>query len=149
MNLLDRDGPRAAKLAKGLECLFSRERLRELGFSAWGKEASGRIFSVHKELKGECKDRAWLFPVALSDKIRGNGHTLKQREHEETLPLRVTEHWYRLPKPLTLEIVESHLVVVPGSWLKVTLLEQRGWTRWPPVGPSSLNHSGILLQSLS
>lgn len=90
-----------------------------MGSSAWRKEASGKIFSVHKELKGECKNRTWLFPVTPSDKIGGNGYTLKQKEHEETLCLRVTEHWYRLarelPKPLTLEIVENHLVVVANS----------------------------------
>ena len=48
-------------------------------------------------------------------------------------PLRVTEHWNRLPGEVvespSLEIFKTHLDEVLCSLLEVTLLWQGGWTR--------------------
>ena len=48
-------------------------------------------------------------------------------------PLRVTEHWNRLPREAvespSLEIFKTHLDKVLCSLLWVTLLRQGGWTR--------------------
>ena len=48
-------------------------------------------------------------------------------------PLRVTEHWNRLPREVvdspSLEIFKTHLDKVLCSLLWVTLLRQEGWTR--------------------
>ena len=41
----------------------------------------------------------------------------------------------------SLEMLKSHLDMVLGNCLWVTLLEQGGWTRWPPELPSHLDHS--------
>ena len=52
---------------------------------------------------------------------------------EDDIPLRVTEHWNRLPREAvespSLEIFKTHLDKVLCSLLWVTLLQQEGWTR--------------------
>jgi len=63
----------------------------------------------------------------------GNGHKLKQRKFQlnprkNFFPLRVTEHWNRLPREAvespSLEILKTHLDAVLCSLLWVTLLGQ-------------------------
>jgi len=78
-----------------------------------------------------------------SDRTRGNGHKLKARKFQlktrkNFFPLRVTEHWPRLPRGAvespSLEIFQPQLAAVLCSLLWVTLL-------WQEVGLGDLQGS--------
>ena len=78
----------------------------------------GDLIYAYKYLKGGCQeDGAKLFSVEPSDRTRGNGHKVKHRKfrlnmRKNFFPLRVTEHWNRLPGRLS---SSGDIQVLPGQ----------------------------------
>lgn len=96
------------------------------GWKSWRRDAQRNLTDVHKYLKHECKEEASrLFSGARWQDQRQQVQT----ETQEALPLRVTDHWHRLPR----EVTESPFLEIFKSSLDMTLIELMGWTGWHPT----------------
>jgi len=82
----------------------------------------GDVIIPYRYLKDGCQeDEVRLFSVVPSNRTRGNGHELKHMKFRLNMgknffPLRVTEHWNRLPR----EAVDSPLEIFK-TWLDKVL----------------------------
>jgi len=87
----------------------------------------GDLVSACKYLKGGCQeDGAKIFSVVPSNRTRRRGHKLKHKKFQLNMrknffPLRVMEHWNRLPREVvdspSLEIFKTRLDKVLCSLL--------------------------------
>jgi len=113
-------------MMRGLKHLSYEERLRELSlFSLKKRRLRGDLINAYKYLKAGCQeDGARLFFSRAQQ--QDNGHKLKHRKfrlnmRKNFFPLRVTEHWNRLPRQVvespSLEIFKTHLDTVLCSLL--------------------------------
>ena len=89
-------------------------------------------------------------PLGLRMQISLLSYELKQRKfrlnmRKNFFPLRVTEHWNRLPREVvespSLEIFTTHLDKVLVQPALGDPAQQGGWTRWPTEVPSNPYHS--------
>ncbi|KAK4831148.1 hypothetical protein QYF61_015451 [Mycteria americana] len=110
------------------EQLTYEARMRGLGqFSLKKRRLRGDLINVYEYLRQDSKeDGARLFSGVPSDKTKGNGHKVKHRRfrlniRKHFLPVKVTDHWHRLPREVvdspSLEILRSCLDMVLGTQL--------------------------------
>lgn len=115
-----------------------KERLEELGIFTPEKKEPGGSSSMSINAWKECakKRKPGSFQWCS---VTGQEAMAKLETKKHLFTVRVTERCHRLPREVTessfLEVFKSHLVIVLGSLLLVTLLEQRSFTRWPPQVP--------------
>ncbi|KAK4812137.1 hypothetical protein QYF61_000978 [Mycteria americana] len=147
---------RATKMMQGLEHLSCEDRRRGLGLSSLEKRRLwGDLIAAFQYLKGAYReDGDRLFSKACCERTRSDGFKLREGRFRPDLrkkffTMRVVRHWHRLPR----EVVEAlslgtFKVRLDGTLsnlvqLKMSLLLQGGWTRWPVKVPSNPKHSVI------
>ncbi|GAB0189137.1 mitochondrial enolase superfamily member 1 [Grus japonensis] len=126
MELLERIERRATKLIRGVEHLFYKDRLRELGlFSLEKRRLQGDLIAAFQYLKGAYrKDGEGPFIRECGDRTRGNGFKLKEGGfrldvRKKFFTVRVVRYWNRLPREFVdapcLEVFKTRLDEALGN----------------------------------
>jgi len=126
-------------MIRGLEHLFYKDRLRELGlFSLEKRRLRGDLTAAFQYLKGAYrKDGEDIFSRACCDRTRSNGFKLREGRfrldiRKKFFTMSVVKHWHRLPRDvvedLSLETCKAMLDRALSNLieLKISLLTAGG-----------------------
>lgn len=114
------------------------------------------LINVHKFLKAVCQGDSQTLWIVTQWQTKAMGTKWNRTGCFWTsgntffffFPLSMNEHWHRLlKKGVESPFVKGHKEMVPGNYLRVTLLEQGGGIRWLLDVPWNLSHSLIPYQS--
>lgn len=154
LDILDRIQQRATKMTNKLEPISYKKRLGQLGLlSLKKKRARGNLaMCLHtrreaaKRMEPGSFQRRPLTEQEAMGPTWNTGGSLCMSEN--TFSMRVTEYWHNSSRCIvqssSLWKSKSHLDMIWGNWLWVTLLERGSWTRWPPEIFYDLTHCVIL-----
>jgi len=141
MDLLEWVQRRASKIIRGLEHLYSEERLREWGSSEEKRRLQGNLIAAFQYLKGaDRKEGENIFSWACLNRVRSNGFKLREGRfrpdiRKKFLAMRVVKHWNKLPREVvdapSLETLKARMDGALSSLvlLKMSLLTA-GWLAW-------------------
>ncbi|RMC07402.1 hypothetical protein DUI87_16867 [Hirundo rustica rustica] len=96
------------------------------------------------ELKADFQYQESNLRTKMNSMEKAHKETVEQLQHFGMLFLHeddcaVEQVAQLVVKSPSMEILKSYPVMVLGNWLQVAMLEQLGWTRWPPEDTPNIN----------
>lgn len=133
-------------MIEGLECLSSKEKLKELGVFNLEKEAQRNLINAHKYLKRKCNDGSQIFFSGgqCQDKKTGTNRRFLLNTRKNFHVEQVVEKCYRLARE-TVEFPAWRSPKATGTHAWVTAVTGpalgHGLEQMGPEWPASLSYS--------